>query len=126
MRYDHYGYVDWDAVRDIAKLRTKTLVKFANLYEMNVIASNPIMEGQVRAIDIPSIGAPTTDTDAKHLQLIRSMPQRCLISTMCGMKSLTNVKTNYEQVLTQEPLTKEEFLEAMTNLVPRYKDDKAN
>ena len=42
------------------------------------------------------------------------------------MKSLTNVKTNYDQVLTQEPLAKEEFLEAMTNLVPRYKDDKAN
>ena len=93
---------------------------------MNVIASNPIMEGRVRDIDIPSIGAPTTDTVAKHLQLIRSMPQGCLKSTMCDMKSLTNVKTNYDQVLTQEPLAKKEFLEAMTNLVPRYKDDKAN
>ena len=91
----------------------KILVSIANLLKMNVIASKPIVEGRVRDIDIPSIDAPTTDTVAKHLQLIRSMPPRCLISTMCGMKSLTNVKTNYSQVLTQEPLTRQEFLKAM-------------
>jgi len=36
---------------------------------------------------------------------------------MCGMKSLTNVKTNFREVLAQEPLTIEEFLKAM-NIKP--------
>lgn len=80
---------------------------------MNVIASKPLVESRVRDIDIPSISDPTTDPVAKHLQLIRSMPPRCLISTMAGMKSLSNVKTNYAQVLTQEPLTRKQFLGAM-------------
>ena len=59
---------DRDRIRELTALQnTKTLVEFANLYEMNIIASNPIMEGRVRDIDIPSIGAPTTNTVAKHL-----------------------------------------------------------
>ena len=73
----------------------KILVAICNILKMNVIASKPIVEGRVRDIDIPSIDI-VTDPVAKHLQLIRSLPPRCLISTMCGMKSLSNVKTNYQ------------------------------
>ena len=91
----------------------KILVAICNLLKMNVIASKPIVEGRVRDIDIPSVQAPTVDPVAKHLQLIRSMPPRCLISTMVGMKTLSNVKINYSQVMTQEPLTRQEFLKAM-------------
>ncbi len=79
---------------------------------MNVIASKPLAEGRVREVDIPNIKN-INDIVAKHLQLIRSLPPRCLISTMCGMKSLQNVKTNYKEVLTREPLTIPEFLKAM-------------
>ena len=77
----------------------KILVAVCNLLKMNLIASKPLFESRVRDIDIPSIDTPTTDTVAKHLQLVRSMPPRCLISTMCGMKTLSNVKTNYMQVM---------------------------
>ena len=73
----------------------KILVMICNILKMNVIASKPIVEGRVRDIDIPSIDI-VTDPVAKHLQLIRSLPPRCLISTMCGMKTLSNVKTNYQ------------------------------
>ena len=92
---------------------SKILVALCNLLKMNLIASKPLFEGRVKEIDIPSIGAPTTDIVAKHLQLVRSMPPRCLIATMTGMKTLSNVKTNYQQVLTQEPLTRQEFLNAV-------------
>lgn len=77
----------------------KILVAICNLLKMNMIASKPLVEGRVREIDIPSISDPITDPVAKHLQLIRSMPPRCLISTMAGMKSLSNVKVNYSQVM---------------------------
>jgi len=32
---------------------------------------------------------------------------------MVGMKNMTNVKTNFKEVLTKEPLTRNEFLAAM-------------
>ena len=72
----------------------KILVSIANLYKMNLIASKPLLEGRVKDIDIPSIKN-ISDPIAKHLQLIRSMPPRCNISCMVGMKSLSNVKTNF-------------------------------
>jgi hypothetical protein len=61
---------------------------------MNIIASKPLLEGRVKDIDIPTIKN-IKDPVAKHLQLIRSLPPRCNISCMVGMKSLTNVKTNF-------------------------------
>jgi len=92
--------------------KLKPLINICNVLKMNVIASKPLAEGRVREVDIPNIKN-INDIVAKHLQLIRSLPPRCLISTMCGMKSLQNVKTNYKEVLTREPLTIPEFLKAM-------------
>jgi hypothetical protein len=62
---------------------------------MNLIASKPLLGGQVREIDIPSLQGKISDPVARHLALVRSLPPRCLISTMTGMKSLSNVKVNY-------------------------------
>ena len=89
----------------------KILVAIANNLKMNLISSKPLLEGRVREIDIPTIKS--ADPIAKHLQLMRSLPPRCNISCAVGMKSLANVKTNFSQVLTQEPLTRAEFLRAM-------------
>ena len=90
----------------------KPMVSVANLLKMNVIASKPLAEGRVRDVDIPNIKN-INDIVAKHLQLIRSLPPRCLISTMCGMKSLAHVKTNFKEVLLNEPLNVPDFLKAM-------------
>ena len=91
----------------------KILVVVCNLLRMNLIASKPLLEGRVAQIDIPSISEPTKDIVAKHLQLVRSLPPRCIISTMCGMKQLSNIKTNYNQVLSQELLDRKQFLKAI-------------
>lgn len=74
--------------------QTKILVAVCNLLKMNMFASKPLLGGQCKETDIPSL-KDISDPIARHLQLVRSMPPRCLISTMCGMKSLQNVKTNY-------------------------------
>jgi hypothetical protein len=55
--------------------------------QMNVIASKPLLEGRVKDIDIPTLSS-IKDPCAKHLQLMRSMPPRCNISTVTGMKNL--------------------------------------
>ena len=79
---------------------------------MNIMVSKPILEGKVRETRIDSIKN-IQDPVAKHLQLVRSLPPRCIISTMCGMKKIENLKSNFE-VIKSEPLTRAEFAKAMT------------
>lgn len=74
---------------------------------MNLIASKPLLEGRVSEVEIPQIKN-IKDPVSRHLQLVRSMPIRCLISTLVGMKKVENLKKNFEVIKT-EPLTKEEF-----------------
>lgn len=89
----------------------KVLVVVCNLLRMNMMISKPILEGQVKDIAIDSI-TNIPDTVSKHLQLIRSMPPRCIISTMCGMKSVSNLNKNFH-VMQSEPLSREEFMKTM-------------
>lgn len=85
----------------------KVLVAVCNLMKMNLIASKPLLEGRVAEVQIPQIKN-LKDPVLKHVQLVRSMPTRCLISTLVGMKRIENLKKNFEVIKT-EPLTKEEF-----------------
>ena len=49
---------------------------------------------------------------ARHLQLIRSIPTKCLKSTLVGMKQNDHVRANLEVV--QKPLlSREEFFAAL-------------
>ena len=64
---------------------------------MNIIVSKPILEGGVKEIKIDDIRG-ISDPVSKHLQLVRSMPPRCIISTMCGMKSIENLNKNFEVI----------------------------
>ena len=82
----------------------KPLVSVCNLLRMNIMVSKPVLEGGVRDTKIETIKN-IEDPVAKHLQLVRSMPPRCIISTMCGMKSIENLKKNFE-VIKNEPLSK--------------------
>ena len=89
----------------------KILVAVCNLLQMNIIASKPLLEGRVSEVEIPQIKN-IKDPVSKHLQLVRSMPIRSLISTLVGMKRIENLKKNFEVIKT-EPLTKEEFARIM-------------
>lgn len=88
-----------------SQIELKYLVSVCNLLQMNLIASKPLLEGRVSEVEIPQI-VNIKDPVSKHLQLVRSMPMRCLISTMVGMKKIENLKKNFE-VIKSEPLTKE-------------------
>jgi aryl-alcohol dehydrogenase-like predicted oxidoreductase len=78
---------------------------------MNVIVSKPLLEGRIHDVDIPFIQN-IKDPVAKHLQLMRSLPPRCIISTLVGMKKIENLKKNFD-VIKAEPLSREEFAKAM-------------
>ena len=81
---------NWQQVND----QYKPLVSVANLLHMNVMVSKPILEGKVRDIKIEGMDE-ITDPVSRHLQLVRSMPPRCIISTMVGMKKASNVNSNF-------------------------------
>lgn len=98
-------------IEEVTQTEDKVLVAVCNLLKLNLIVSKPILEGAVKDISLPTVKN-VQDPVAKHLQLIRSMPPRCIISTMCGMKSIENLKKNFE-VIKSEPLNRQEFLTAM-------------
>lgn len=78
-----------------AEQQRKILVAVCNTLKMNVFVTKPLLEGRVLEVDMPKTVGSASDPVAKHLQLVRSLPPRCIISTMCGMKTLPNVKTNF-------------------------------
>ena len=49
---------------------------------------------------------------ARHLQFIRSIPTKCLKSTVVGMKKMENVRANLE-VVSKPILKRDEFFEAL-------------
>lgn len=54
------------ALTDPEKKERKILVAVCNLLKMNLIASQPLIQGRAKEIDIPSIKDPQ-DAVAKHL-----------------------------------------------------------
>ncbi len=56
-----------------------------------------MLEGRVKEVEIPQIKN-IKDPVSKHLQLVRSMPIRCLISTLVGMKKIENLKKNFDVI----------------------------
>jgi aryl-alcohol dehydrogenase-like predicted oxidoreductase len=49
---------------------------------------------------------------ARHLQLIRSIPTRSLVSAVVGMKKMDHVRQNLE-VIKKPLLTRQEFMEGI-------------
>ena len=93
------------------EIAMKQLVVIMNLLKMNLLVSKPLLEGGLKEVKLPTI-TNINDPVAKHLQFVRSLPPRCIISTMCGMKELANLNSNFEVIQTP-PLTRKEFMLAM-------------
>ena len=45
----------------------KILVSICNLLKMNIIGSKPLLGGQVREVDIPTLASKIPDPAARHL-----------------------------------------------------------
>jgi aryl-alcohol dehydrogenase-like predicted oxidoreductase len=52
------------------------------------------------------------NNSARHLQFIRSIPTKCLKSTLVGMKQVEHVRSNLE-VVTKPLLMRDEFFQAL-------------
>ncbi len=103
----------WQSLVDLAN-GTKTdhvLLAAANRLSINLISCQPLFQGKAvhltlsRKVNVKGLGA-------RHLQFIRSIPARCLLSTLVGMKTLPHVRENLD-VATHNPLTEAEFRDAI-------------
>ena len=81
------------------------LVSACNMEKINLISSQPLFQGKLTNTAMPnSIGG--FNTASRHIQFVRSIPTRCLISTLVGMKEPRNVNYNLELVKIP-PMTRE-------------------
>ena len=61
------------------------LVAACNILKMNLITSQPLFQGKLSQLNLPNkMGV--YNTASRHLQLIRSIPTRWLLTTLVGMK----------------------------------------
>ncbi len=93
--------------------RSKVLVAACSDLDLNLISSQPLMQGMCSTIPLSKEAiAGVYNLSARHLQLVRSIPTKCLKSTLVGMKQNEHIRSNLE--VTQKPLmSREEFFTAL-------------
>jgi hypothetical protein len=103
---------NFDEIRGEEKVATKQiLVAACNILKMNLISSQPLFQGKLSQLNLPNqMGV--FNTASRHLQLIRSIPTKCLVSTLVGMKDPRNVKYNLE-VVKKPQMTREEWFDVL-------------
>jgi hypothetical protein len=80
--------------------------------QLNVISSQSLMQGYCANIPLPRSSLQVFNIPARHLQFVRSIPSKDLISSLVGMKDNTHVRSNLEVI--KKPLMKrEDFFETL-------------
>ena len=100
------------AMKDNSNL---VLLAAANRLRVNLISCQPLAQGRVVKLKLNTSGL--KDVGAAHIQFIRSIPARCLVSTLVGMKGLRHTINNL-QVATVDPLPSNEFAQTLKNIRP--------
>lgn len=89
----------------------KILVAACNLLEINLITSQPLFQGKLVELPLPNkMGV--FNQGSRHLQFIRSIPSRCVQSTLVGMKDSRHVNYNLE-VVRKEPMAIDDWMDVM-------------
>ena len=76
----------------------------AERLNLNVISNSPLLSGTLINIPMSASLLKCNHNGAKHLQLIRSIPSKALVSTIIGQKTNRHVRKNLE-VLSVDALT---------------------
>ena len=93
--------------------RNKILVGCLTDLKLNLITSQPLAQGLISRIPLSRLAVPDVyNLPARHIQFVRSIPSRCLVSTVVGMKKPDHVRQNLE-VIKQAPMTRQDFLDVV-------------
>lgn len=103
---------EFEEKRKEEKVATKQiLVAACNMLKINLISSQPLFQGKLSQLNLPNqMGV--FNTASRHLQLVRSIPTQCLLTTLIGMKDPRHVKYNLE-VVRKAPMTREDWFDVL-------------
>ena len=101
----------WQLVEDKDKVsKNKALVQCCADLGLNFITSQPLVQGMATNIPLSRIAVPEVyNLSARHLQIMRSIPSKSVLSTVVGMKEQDHVRQNLE-VIKKPLLTKDEWM----------------
>lgn len=103
----------WQKVEDAQKItRNKILLPICNDFNINVISSQPLLQGYLKNMPLSRSNINVFNIPARHLQLMRSIPAKALKSTLVGMKEAEHVRGNLE-VIKKPLMTREEFFDTL-------------
>ena len=93
--------------------KNKILAAACSDLELNLMLSQPLLQGMVANTPLSRIAVPEiTNFTARHLQLMRSIPSKSIMSVVVGMKHPKHVKANLE-VISKAPMNRQEFLDGV-------------
>jgi aryl-alcohol dehydrogenase-like predicted oxidoreductase len=101
----------WQLFEDKDKVsKNKALVQCCADLGLNLITSQPLVQGMATNIPLSRIAVPEVyNLSARHLQIMRSIPSKSVLSTVVGMKEQDHVRQNLE-VIKKPLLTKDEWM----------------
>ena len=78
--------------------------------ELNLVLSQPLAQGMTASVPLSRYAVPDIyNIPARHLQLMRSIPAKSVLSSVVGMKKQEHVRANLE-VVKKAPMTQNNFL----------------
>ena len=101
----------WQAIEDASGVqKNKALVHVCAELGVNLVTSQPLVQGLAATIPLSRIAVPGIyNLPARHLQTLRSIPSKSVLSTIVGMKEPDHVRQNLE-VIRRPLLTRDEFM----------------
>ena len=89
------------------------MVSVATEEKVNIVFSQALSQGMSTNIPLSRVAVPGVyNLAARHLQLIRSVPAKSVLSTLVGMKNPSNVRANLE-VIKKPLMTRSEWMDAI-------------
>lgn len=98
----------WQLFEDDGVERPKILVGALTDLQINLVTSQPLLQGMCANIPLSKVAVEMFNLSARHLQFVRSIPSKCLVSTLVGMKRPEHVRSNLE-VAKKAPLSRQDF-----------------
>jgi len=93
--------------------RNKILLACLSDLKLNLVTSQPLVQGLATQIPISKIAVPEMYTmPNRHLQFVRSIPSKCLMTTVVGMKQPRHVRSNLE-VIKKAPMMRQDFFQVI-------------
>lgn len=93
--------------------RNKILLACLTDMKINLVTSQPLVQGLASQIPLSKIAIPEVfNLSSRHLQLIRSIPAKCLLTSVVGMKHPEHVHSNLE-VIKKPPMARQDFFQVI-------------